>query len=80
MIVKEGSDEALSIISFNFSIFFSVFENWKWKDKQSENKSISLFPGLNSLLKKEKDEKNWLYLSSTSISGDFSQSLCLTVR
>ena len=58
MIVEEGLDEALSAISFNFSICFLVFEDWKWKEKQSENKSITLFPGLNSLLKKEKDGKN----------------------
>ena len=41
---------------------------------------MSLFPGLDFLLKKEKDGKNLLHLLSTSISGDFSQSFCFAVR
>ena len=79
-IVEKGLDEALSAISSNFSICFLVLEEWKWKEKWSGNKSISLFLDLNSLLKKEKDGKNLLHLLSTSMSGDFSRSLCLAMR
>ena len=50
--------------------FFKLGEQ-KWKEKQSENKSISLFPGSNSLLKKEKNGKNSLCLLSILMSGDF---------
>ena len=80
MIVDKGLDDTLNTISSNFSIYFLVLEEQKWKEKQSENKSISLFPGLNSLLEKEKDRKNSLYLSSTLISRDFSWSLYFAVR
>ena len=80
MIVDEGLDDTLSTISSNFLICFLMLEEWKWKEKWSKNKSISLFLGLNSLLKKEKDRKNSLCLSSTSISGDFSWILCFAVR
>ena len=52
----------------------------EWKEKQSENKFIKQFPSLNSSLKKENKGENSLCLLSTSISGDFKQSLCLGVR
>ena len=80
MIVEVGLDEALSAISSSFSIWFLAQEEWEWKEKQSENKSVSQFPGLNSLLKKENKGKNSFCLLSTSMSGNFKQSLCLDVR
>ena len=57
-----------------------MFGEQEWKEKQSENKSIKQFPGLNSSLKKENEGENSLHLLSTSISRDFKQSLCLGVR
>ena len=33
MIVDKGLDDALSAISFNFSICFLILEEWKWKEK-----------------------------------------------
>ena len=80
MIVNKGLDDVLSTILSNFSTCFLMLEEQKWKEKWSKNKSISLFPDLNSLLKKEKDRKNSLCLSSTLISGDFSWSLCFVMR
>ena len=80
MIAKKGLDDALNTLSSNFSICSLTFGEWEWKEKQSENKSIRWFPGLNSLLKKENKEKNLLHLLSTLISRDFKQSLCLGVR
>ena len=44
------------------------------------NVSAIWFPDLNSLLKKEKEGKHWLHLSSTSIIDDLSQLLCLAIR
>ena len=52
----------------------------RWKARQSRNKSIRQFPGLNSSLKKENGGKNLLHLLSISMSGDFKQNLCLAVR
>jgi len=71
MIVKEKLDDALSAISSNFLICFLALEEWEWKEKWFENKSIRWFPSLNSSLKKENEGKNLLHLLSTSISGDF---------
>ena len=79
-IVDEGLDDALNVILSNFSMCFFKLGKRKWKEKWSENKSISLFPGSNSLLKKEKDEKTSLHLLSISMSGDFNQILYLAMR
>jgi len=79
-IVKEGLDDVLSTILSNFSIYFLTLEEQGWKEKQSENKSIRQFSSLNFSLKKENEGKNSLCLLSTSISGDFKQSLCLGIR
>ena len=69
---QKGSEDALSVISSKFSMCFSTFEKWGWKEKWSGKISTIQFPGLNSLLKKEKEGKNSLYLSSISIIGDLS--------
>ena len=79
-IVDEGLDDTLNLILSNFSMCFFKLGKQKWKEKWSENISISLFPGSNSLLKKEKNGKNSFYLLSTLMSGDFNQILCLAVR
>jgi len=78
--VDEGLDNTLNAISSNFSMCFFELGEQKWKEKRSENKSISLFPGSNSLLKKEKGGKNSLHLLSTSMSGDFNWILYLAMR
>jgi len=57
MIVEEGLDNALSVILSNFPICFLALEEQEWKEKQSENKSIRQFPGLNFSLKKENKGK-----------------------
>jgi len=57
MIVEEGLDNALSVILSNFPICFLALEEQEWKEKQSENKSIRQFPGLNFSLKKENEGK-----------------------
>ena len=49
MIVNKGLDDVLSTILSNFSTCFLMLEEQKWKEKWSKNKSISLFPDLNSL-------------------------------
>ena len=77
---KKGSEDALSIISSKFSMCFSTFEEQGWKEKQSGKMSTIQFPGLNSLLKKEKEGKNLLHLSSTLIMGDLSWLFCLAIR
>ena len=71
MIVKEGLDEARSAISFSFSICFLTSDKREWKEKQSGNKSVSQLPSLNSLLKKENEEKISFHLSSILMSRDF---------
>ena len=80
MMIVEGSDEPPRAISSNFFTYFLILEEQGWKEKQSENRSIRQFPSLNSSLKKEKEEKISLYLSSISISGDFKWIFCLAVR
>ena len=59
---------------------FLMFEEQGWKEKQSGKISTIQFPGLNSLLKKEKEGKILLCLSFTSIIGDLSWLLCLAIR
>ena len=61
-----------------FKVFFDVWR-MRVKIKQSGNVSTIWFPGLNSLLKKEKEGKHWLHLSSTLIIDDLSQLLCLAI-
>ena len=68
------------IRSSKFSIYFLTFEEQGWKEKQSGKMSTIRFPGLNSLLKKEKEGENLLHLSSTSIMGDLSRLLYLAIR
>ena len=80
MIVEEELDEAWSAISSSFSICFLISDEWEWKEKWSGNKSVSQLPSLNSSLKKENEGKNSFCLSSTLMSGDFKQSLCLAMR
>ena len=77
---QKGSEDALSVIYFKLSMYFLTFKEQGWKKKQSEKISTIRFPGLNSLLKKEKEGKNLLCLSSISIMDDLSQLLCLAVR
>ena len=73
-------EDALSVISSKFSMYFLTFEEQGWKEKQSGKMSTIWFPGLNSLLKKENEGKNLLCLLSTLIMGDLSQLYCLAVR
>ena len=77
---EKGSEDALSMISSKFSMCFLMFEEWEWKEKQSGKMSTIQFLGLNSLLKKEKEGKISLCLSSTSIMGDLSRLFCLAIR
>ena len=69
---EKGSENALSVISSKFSMCFLTFKEQEWKEKWFGKMSTIWFPGLNSLLKKEKEEKNLLCLSSTSIMGNLS--------
>ena len=59
---------------------FLISKEWGWKGKQSGNMSTIQFPDLNSLLKKEKEGKILLYLSSASIIGNLSQLFYLAIR
>ena len=77
---EKGSEDAQSVISSKFSMCFLTFEEWGWKEKWSGKMSTIRFTGLNSLLKKEKEGKISLCLSSTSIIGDLSWLLCLAIR
>jgi len=79
-IVKVELDEALSVISSSFLICFLALGEQGWREKQSGNKSVRQFPGLNSSLEKENEGKFSLCLSSTLINGDFKQNLCLAIR
>ena len=79
-IVEKGLEDTLNITSSKFFICFLIFIRWGWKENWSGKISTIQFPGLNSLLKKQKEGKNLLHLSSISIKGDFNWILCLAVR
>jgi len=57
---EEEFDDVLNAISSKFSMCFLIFEECRWKENQSEKESIRRFPGMNSLLKTEKEGKNSL--------------------
>ena len=79
-IVEKRLDDALNMILSKFFMCFLTFIRRKWKENWSGKISTIQFPGLNSLLKKQKEGKNSLCLSSTSIRGNFNQILYLAVR
>ena len=79
-IVEKGLEYTLNMTSFKFFMCFLTFVRWGWKENWSEKISTIQFPGLNSSLKKQKEGKNLLCLSSTSIRSDFNQILYLAVR
>ena len=76
----EKFDNALNVILLRFLMWFLIFEEYGWKENQSEKKSISQFPGLNSLSKAEKKGKSSLCLLFMSIREEFRHSFYLEVR
>ena len=79
-IVEKGLEDTLNITSSKFFICFLIFIRWEWKENWSGKISTIQFPGLNSLLKKQKEGKISLYFSSTSIRDNFNQILYLAMR
>ena len=79
-IVEKGLEDALNMTSSKFFICFLTFIRQGWKENWYGKISTIWFPGLNSLLKKQKEGKNSLCLLSMSIRGDFNWILCLAMR
>ena len=77
---EEGFDDALNVRLSRSLMYFLIFEEHRWKENLSEKELTRQFPKLNSLSKKEKEEKSLLCLSSMSMKGNFRHSLCLGVR
>jgi len=74
-IVEKRLEDTLNVTSSKFFICFLTFVRWRWKKNWSGKISTIWFPGLNSSLKKQKEEKNLLHLLSMSI-----RILCLAMR
>ena len=79
-IVKEGLENVLNVTLSKFFICFLTFIRWGWKENWSGKISTIRFPGLNPLLKKQKEEKILLCFLSISIRSDFNWILCLAMR